>query len=326
MKKTLGILLVIAMMFSLVLTGCESEPAPVDPGEGEETVVSEKLKIGILAPAVTHGWVAGVAYYAEERCKELSDTVEYQMYTSNNADEMTTQLDDLLTWGAQAIIAFPQWEGMEVPIEAAIAQGVTVVNFDIEIKVDGVYRVSGDNYDMGVQGANYIVDKVGADATVVILEVPTAGSVSDLRKAGFEETIAEIAPDMNILTYATQFTREDGLTDMADILTANPQIDAVYSMDDETSIGALQAIKEANRTDIKVITGGGGCQEYFNMMPENEDIWIQSALYSPLMVKDAVDMAVAVLNGETVEAVKIIPTTLVDRENYADYLDPTSPY
>lgn len=79
-----------------------------------------KYKIGILAPAVTHGWVAAVAYNAEQRCIELADQVEYKLYTSSNAEEMTTQLDDLLTWGAQAIVAFPQWEGMEVPIQSAI--------------------------------------------------------------------------------------------------------------------------------------------------------------------------------------------------------------
>ena len=42
-------------------------------------------------------------------------------------------------------------------------------------------------------------------------------------------------------------------------------------MDDETSIGALQAIRDAGRTDIKVITGGGGCQEWFNMMLADEN-------------------------------------------------------
>jgi ribose transport system substrate-binding protein len=97
-------------------------------------------------------------------------------------------------------------------------------------------------------------------------------------------------------------------------------------MDDETSIGALQAIKEANRTDIKVITGGGGMQEYFKMMPDNKNIWIESALYSPAMVRDAVDMAVSILKGEKVDPVKIIPTTIVDRDNYSKFLDPNSPY
>jgi ribose transport system substrate-binding protein len=317
--KKVSVLMAVLIMASMILAACAPAAAPT-------AAPAAKYKIGILAPAVTHGWVAAVAYHAENRCKELADTVEYKLYTSSNAEEMTTQLDDLLTWGAQAIVAFPQWQGMEVPIQAAIDKGVTVVNFDIEIAANGVYRVSGDNKDMGIQGAKYIVDKIGKTGTVVMLEVPTSGSVSELRKAGFVETLAEIAPDMTVISYATKFTREDGLKDMADILTSNPQIDAVYSMDDETSIGALQAIKEANRTDIKVITGGGGMQEYFKMMPENTDIWIESALYSPAMVKDAVDMAVAILKGEKVDPVKIIPTTLVDRDNYTQFLDPNSPY
>lgn len=190
---------------------------------------------------------------------------------------------------------------METSIQTALDNGIEVVNFDIEIDVDGVYRVAGDNEDMGVQGAHYIVDKIGTEGNVVVLEVPTAGSVSELRKKGFEDTIAEIAPDLTIQTYATEFTREAGLSDFSDILTANSQIDAVYSLDDETSVGVLQAIEEAGRDDIKVVTGGGGMQEYFNMMPQNEDIWIQSALYSPAMVKDAVDVALKVLKGEDVE-------------------------
>ncbi len=319
MKKAFVILLVLLIGFSSVFAQGAKE-ATVAQADGG------KYKIGVLAPAVTHGWVAGVAYCAEQRCKELSDTVDYKVATSNSAEEMTAQLDDLILWGADAIIAFPQWTGMEVPIQNAINQGVTVVNFDIEIAAEGVYRVSGDNYDMGVQGAKYIVDKIGTEGTVVILDVPTSGSVAALRKGGFLDTVKEIAPNLNILTYATQFTREAGLADMADILTANAKIDAVFSMDDETSIGAIQAIEEAGRKDVKVITGGGGCQEYFNMMPKYDDLWIESALYSRTMVEDAVDMAIAILKGEKVDAVKIIPTTIVDRTNYQDFLDPTSPY
>ena len=120
---------------------------------------------------------------------------------------------------------------------------------------------------------------------------------------GFTDTIKEIAPEMNVIEYATAFTREDGLKDFTDILAANKQIDAVYSLDDETSIGVLQAIEDAGRTDIKVITGGGGCQEYFKIIKEHEDINICSALYSPLMVREAVDMAVSVLKGEKVDPV-----------------------
>ncbi|MDM8101115.1 MULTISPECIES: ABC transporter substrate-binding protein [Oceanobacillus] len=330
-KKSFGFLMIAVLMLLLAAcgggndSGKASEENNADSGNGSEDT-EEQYKIGILAPEVTHGWVAAVAYHAEERVKELGDQVDYQIQTSSNAEQMTSQLDDLMTWGADAIVAFPQWEGMEVPIQNAIDSGITVVNFDIAIDVEGVYRVAGDNEDMGVQGANYIVDKIGEEGNVVVLEVPSSGSVSELRTKGFEETMAEIAPDMNLMTYATEFTREDGLADFADILTSVEDIDAVYSIDDETSVGVLQAIQEAGRTDIQVVTGGGGMQEYFEMMPENEDIWIQSALYSPVMVKDAVDIAIDVLNGEDVEEETIIPTTVVDRDNYEEFLDENSPY
>ena len=308
MKKILAVVLALVLCLALCAVGS---------AEG-------KYKIGILAPAVTHGWVAGVAYNAEQECLALADEVDYKLYTSNNAEEMTTQLDDLMTWGAQAIVAFPQWEGMEVPIQNAIDSGITVVNFDIVIDADGVYRVTGDNEGMGVESAKYIVSKIGTTGTVVALPVPTSGSVSELRMKGFTDTIKEIAPEMNVIEYATAFTREDGLKDFTDILAANKQIDAVYSLDDETSIGVLQAIEDAGRTDIKVITGGGGCQEYFKIIKEHEDINICSALYSPLMVREAVDMAISVLKGETVDPVLVIPTTIVDRSNVDEYLDPNN--
>ena len=340
MRKSLFLLIGIVFAVLTILTACGGEDeasegtADSEGGEASEgTVESEdensngdKHKIGILAPAVTHGWVAAVAYHAESRAEELSDEIEYQIQTSSDAGEMTSQLDDLKTWGAEAIVAFPQWEGMEAPIQQALDEGIEIVNFDIEIDVDGVYRVAGDNEDMGIEGANYIVDKIGEEGTVVVLENPGAGSVSELRVNGFKDTIKEIAPNIELETYATEFTREDGMSDFADVLTSLDEIDAVFSIDDETSIGVLQAIEEAGRDDIQVITGGGGAQDYFNMMPENDDIWIQSALYSPTMVEDAVDVALKILNGEDVEEQTVIPTTVVDRENYEEFLDADSPY
>ena len=221
---------------------------------------AEAVKIGVLVPAVTHGWVGGITYNAEQYCKELeaAGTIEYKLYTSSNAEEMTTQIDEAMLWGAQALVIAPQWTGMEVAAQAAIDAGITVVAFDMDIPAEGIYKVTGDNESMGVAGAKYIVEKIGTEGTVVALPVPSSGSVSELRMKGFTETMAEIAPNVKIIEYATAFTREDGLKDMADILTANAKIDAVFSLDDETSIGALQAIDDAGRTDIKAITGGGG--------------------------------------------------------------------
>mgnify|MGYP004659748043 FL=1 len=319
MKKALSMGLALGLA-----AGCFSGAGITAAAEGTSDYV-----IGVLAPEVTHGWVAAVAYYAETRCKEMKESGEIKDYiiaTSGNAEDMTADLDDLLTQNVDAIVAYPQWDGMEASLQRILDADIPLVCFDLQFDLDGYYLVTGDNKDMGVQGANYIFDKIGADGTVIALTVPTAGSVNDLRMEGFYEQMEQLEQNWNVVEYATEFTREAGLKDVADILVNNPQIDAIYSLDDETSIGALQAIKEAGRTDIKVITGGGGCQEYFNIMPEYEDINVASATYSPAMVETAVDEAVQLLNGESVEEKLVIPTTIVDKENYKDFLDPSSPY
>ena len=39
------------------------------------------------------------------------------------------------------------------------------------------------------------------------------------------------------------------------------------------------------------------------------------------MVEDAIETAIKVMNGETVDPVVVIPTTIVSADNVADYLD-----
>ena len=274
MKKLLALIVALALCLGMVSAIAESTP----------------VKVGVLVPVMTHGWVSGITYQAEAYAKELeaAGKIEYKLTTSSNAEEMTAQIDEAILWGAQVLVIAPQWTGMEVPVQNAIDQGLVVVAFDMDIDADGVLKVTGDNKSMGVAGAKFIVEKVGPEATVIALPVPTSGSVSELRMAGFNETIAEIAPKLNVIEYATKFTREDGLKDFADI------------------------------------TGGGGCQEYFQLIEENKDIAVSSSLYSPLMIRDCFDVALAKLAGEEVEAVTVIPSQIVDASNVADYLDPSN--
>ena len=336
MKKFLALMLALCMVFALCACGQQAAPTTTEEAPAAEAPAAEdvapaaaeaaapEIKVGIAAPAVTHGWVAGVAYYAEKYCKD--NGLEYKVSTSADAAEMQAGLSDLVEWGATLIVSFPQWEGMETAMQEIIDSGIPVVNFDIDVDCQGIYKVTGDNYDMGYQSAKFITEKVGDAATIAVMDVPSSGSVCELRKEGFYAYLDEIGYDKtNIFEIAVNsFSRDDGLASMADTLEKYPQIDAVYSMDDETSMGCITAITEAGRTDIKAITGGGGCQEYFKIIKEHEDINICSALYSPLMVREAVDMAVSVLKGEKVDPVLVIPTTIVDRSNVDEYIDPNN--
>jgi ribose transport system substrate-binding protein len=317
MKKILAILMAMALMLSMVVVASAEEEQPL---------------IGILAPATTHGWVGGVTYYAQQKADELG--LNYKLLTSSDADEMSSQIDQLVDLGAKAIVVWPQFTGVELAAERALEQGIIIYNFDMIIDVDEkyadlMYVLTGDNYGMGVEGAKYIAEKLEGQGKVLVMNKPAAGNVNDDRCRGFYDTLAEVAPDIEVIAeVSTDFARDKGQADMADALTAYDEIDAVFSLDDETSIGALQAILEAERTDVKAITGGGGCQEYFNMMlaDEYQNIWVASATYSPSMIATCIENCVKVLNGEEVEHTIVDPSVIVDRDNAADFLDENTPY
>ena len=335
MKKFLALMLALCMVFALCACGQQTTtateeaaateaPAAEEAAPAAEGAAAPEIKVGIAAPAVTHGWVAGVAYYAEKYCKD--NGYEYKVSTSADAAEMQAGLSDLVEWGATLIVSFPQWEGMETAMQEIIDSGIPVVNFDIDVDCQGIYKVTGDNKDMGYQCAKFITEKVGDAAIIAVMDNPNSGSVCELRKAGFYEYLDEIGYDKsNVFEVAiNSFSRDDGLAAMADTLEKYPQIDAVFSMDDETSMGCITAITEAGRTDIKAITGGGGSQEYFSMIADEQyaSLGLCSALYSPAMIQDAIRVGIELLNGENPEQTTVIPTTIVSAENVADYLDP----
>lgn len=110
MKKLIAMLLTLAMVLSLAACGAQSTPtqaATEAPAAAEtkapaatEAPAAKEIKVGIAAPDVTHGWVAGVAYYAEKYCKE--NNLDYMITTSKDAASMTTALDDLVAWARRS--------------------------------------------------------------------------------------------------------------------------------------------------------------------------------------------------------------------------------
>lgn len=309
MKKIISVLISAVMVLSL-FAAC---------GKND----SNRIKIGLAAPKATHGWVAGVAYYAEKYCK--ANGIEYMLTVSANKTEMEKSIDSLVEWGAQALVVWPQWSGMEEKIDSVIEKEIPVVAFDVDIQSNGICKVTGNNYEMGYQSAEYIVGKVGEAASIAVLDVPSVGSVSQLRKQGFYDYLNEIGYDKsNIFEFAERaFSRDCGYEDMKKLLAEHKKIDAVFSLDDETSIGVIKAIEDAGRTDIKAITGGGGMQEYFGMIADKKYSYLglASVLYSPSMIENAIEVASEIARGNSAAKMVIIPTGIVSAENVSKYID-----
>ena len=77
---------------------------------------------------------------------------------------------------------------------------------------------------------------------------------------------------------------------METMLQGHQDIDAVYTHDDDMAMGAVQAIRNANRQDEMFVTGAGGSKDAMNLIAEG-DLYRATFLYNPSMSASAVSLA-----------------------------------
>ncbi len=339
-KKILSIVLMLTMVVSL-LSGCGSSketsgtgttPTVAPTGNSATKAPDKTTKnglIGISLPAADHGWIAGAIYYAQEKVKQLGlvEGTGYKILTSENVNDQANDIDELISLGCTSIVLLPHNDEVSVAAQKIMDAGINLVVFDRKISGDYTAYLAGNNPGIGTSGAKYIGDALGGKGTVAVMSAPSVGSVSIERTDAFKEEMKKSYPDIKLIEVtASGFTQEAGLTMASDMLTANPQIDAVFSIDDEPSLGILQAIKEAKRTDIKYISGGGGAQSWYAKIKEETGIKCFTETYSPSMIGDTIQVAYDIQQGKEYQKDTILQPTTVDSSNVADYINADSPY
>jgi ribose transport system substrate-binding protein len=101
---------------------------------------------------------------------------------------------------------------------------------------------------------------------------------------------------------------------MQDLLQANPDVKAVYAHNDDMALGAMQVLKENNRSDVKVF-GVDGLMEAVKGIADG-DQFVATASNDPATEgQQAVDTATRVAGGESVEKFVDAGTGLVDKTN-----------
>ncbi len=323
MKRRIALLLAGLALALTALGGCGNAGSRTVSQDEEE-----HYRLGVIVPAGTDGWSAGLAAYARERCEDWArdGVIDYEVMPCGSPEEGAAALAHFKTWGARALVVAAEWEGQDEPLQALVDADVAVVSFDLVLHGSGSYRVSGDQDDAGRQSAQYLAEKLGGKGTVLFLQGPESDSVAKLRCSGFEQKLTALAPEITLIPVETGRGREAGRKAVEQALARVSALDGVYAMDDPTALGALEALDQAGRRDVKVVAGGGGQQEFLREMEQRREIWLQSSRYSPAMIADAVNNAVALLRGRRVEQVKVVPSASIHRENVGAYLEENSPW
>jgi ribose transport system substrate-binding protein len=309
---------IIVAMVALLLVTTLAFAGGSQEGEGDRPF------IGVSVPNATHGWTGAVIDYAQEALEAFG--VDGRVVTADDVNKQSNDLEDLIAQGVDAVVILPiEGSPLTPAAQSVLDAGIPLVNFDRELDNQAYTAlVRGDNSGIGTNGGAWLVDQLDGSGNVFMLSGPPV-SVTTQRDDGFRSAIA--GTDINVVGLQDGgYNREGGYSVMENALVANPQIDAVFAIDDEMALGALQAIKEAGRTDIRFLTGAGGNSEFFTTISEEDAIEMATFLYSPKMIQDAIEVAIQIVNGEDVPRVTTIPADRVGRENVDEFFVEGAPY
>jgi ribose transport system substrate-binding protein len=141
-------------------------------------------------------------------------------------------------------------------------------------------------------------EKLGNKSKIVELEGIPGTSAANDRGKGFHEGLKGAADVTVVAKQPADFDRAKGLKVMENILQANPDIQAVFAHNDEMALGALEAIKAANKTGIFVI-GFDATADAVKAVKDGS--LLATVAQKPKdMGKVAVETALKVLKGESV--------------------------
>ncbi|MFF2481452.1 substrate-binding domain-containing protein [Paenibacillus sp. NPDC058071] len=344
-RKAMPVIALVAIL--AILSACSSGAGNKPPSQPTAAAQDDpkpaakgEYTIGISLPSADHGWMGALIANAKAEA-EKHDNVKYLLYTAKDPAKQTSDIEDLITKKVDAVVMLPMESAALTPAAEKVAKAnIPLIVVDRAVNTES-YRtyVGGDNYGIGFGDAKHLVEeltKKKGKAEGKVIEISGVPStVTDLRSKGFRDYIKDYPGIQIIATQPGDFTREKALKATENLLQANKEIDAVYSQDDDMTIGIVQAIRDAKREKEMFIVSSGGMKEVYQMMKEKSlPEVIVSLTYSPTMGGTAVNLAVKVLEHQGLEGFweKTIPhhiileATPITPENVDEYFKPDANY
>lgn len=249
----------------------------------------------------------GAQAEAEEKGAELI-TVD----AGDDAAKQTNDVEDLISRNVSVLIINPVDSDAVAPaVKDAISKGIKVISVDRVVNgVDVDCQIASDNVAGAKMATEYLVETIGEGTPVAELQGTTGASATIDRGAGFHEVADEKLDVTGSQT--ADFNRATGMTVMENLLQANGSIKGVFAHNDEMALGALEAIAATGK-DIKVV--GFDATDDAVAAVKAGKMLATVAQQPDQMGKTAVDTAITLAEGETVEKSIPVEVKLVTKDS-----------
>lgn len=311
MKKTILFIVIFALSFTLI--ACNQD------GDNDEN-----LRMGYITMDLGNPYFVKLIDGMEEKAEELN--IELSIHDGENEVEPQIRaMEDLITQKVDAIIlSANDSQALNFMVEQAKDAGISVIAANAPVENPDAF-IGSIEYDNGFQAGEiageYIRDNLDGKAKVAILQLSTIPAALE-RTQGQKEGLLSLAPDAEIIAEPDASTRELGLNAIETLLQSNPDLNVVLGVNDDSVLGAYQAMKAAGKEGEDVALVGFDAIEEALLKIKEGGIYIGTIDIAPFESgKVIIETAKKVVEEGPIEELIEFPVTKVTVENVDEFLD-----
>jgi ribose transport system substrate-binding protein len=278
--------------------------------------------VGVSISDLGNRFFVEIAAGAEAEAHRIAgDAVEVNVVSSAyDLSRQVAEIDGFIARGVDLILlSAADEEGVRPAVERASAAGIPVIAVDVDA-AGADATVTTDNAQAGTLACRYMAERLNGKGRVAIINGPPVSSVI-ARVQGCRQVLADY-PGIELVSDRPNGggSRQGGLEKMTYLLTTYPDIDAVFTINDPTAVGADMAAEQAGRSGFFIVSVDGA-PEVTRRLAERRGLIVATAAQFPRrMARRAVRVGCELLAGEKPAEREIrIPARLITRENVSGY-------
>lgn len=335
MRKYAMAAVLVATMASIgmVLAGCGTSGSDSSTSGGDVGYVKiqfEKkspVKLGYSTQDLSNPYWQNYAKGVEAGAKAAGVDVQVLDSKMDQSKQVSNSLDLINQGISGLIVTHVQPDALPTTIESAHESKIPVVIGDIGVAGDYDAYLLSDNREGGRQAAQYMVKKLGnGDHKIGVIELHAGSVVGEQRRDGFKEEIAKHSNIEIVSSLDGKDSVDGGFKAAQDMLSANPDLQAIYAANDNSAVGAQRAMEAAGKSvhDGFVLIGFDGNDQALQMI-EDGRMTATVAQDPYAQGKKAVEIALALADGKdpsfdnASERTMLYPTEVVDQAGLADF-------
>ncbi|MER9977692.1 sugar ABC transporter substrate-binding protein [Mesorhizobium sp. M0085] len=282
---------------------------------------ADKIKVGLITkfPVPFYSTMEDAAKKYAAAHPEI-ELVTGQGQAATDIEGQIALIESMITQGVNGLAITPVDPTVAPALDKAVAAGIKVVLVDNSIPnwKGQTALVSTNNLNGGKIAGEYLKTVLKSGDKIGILQgVPGVPALDD-RVTGMMEGLGDVKIDV-VGKGATNCTLELGTSVTEDILTANPDLKAIYSACGPPIPGAVKSISNAGIANDNLIVVGfdACCGEIEAIKSGAEDASV--AQFPAKMGELGIDTVVKAIRGEPVEANVDTGAGLVTLRNVKDF-------